>query len=306
MRWAMWNGLGFGLLSLTFASPAGILADTIELRDGKLIQGTFMGGTQTTVRFQTQAEIKVIPVADIVALTFDRPAPATLTTPATPAVPATPAAGAARPTVPAVPATPAAGATQPTVPAVPATGATAAAQATAAQAGTATPAKPTTPVPAALPPKPSLAAGTRIQVRINEAIDSTTHKVGRKFTGVLTADLRAGAEVLVPEGSPVAGELAAGVAPQPALRLVLTGITVSGKLKPVTTDDVIAVSAPVTKKSRQSGAVGAVLGAITGGSEGAAKGLDAAALASVATKGDKVDVPANSVIEFQLKTVFTP
>ena len=272
----MWNGLGRGMALLTVAATTVALADTIELRDGKLIQGMFVGGTQTTVRLQTKTETKVIPIADILAVTFDRPAAAApaATTPAVLAVPA-----AAAVTAPA------------------------AKPAAATQAAT----TPVVPAPAALPPKPSLAAGSKIQVRINETVDSTANQVGSKFTGVLTAELRAGEVVLAPLGAAVAGELTAGTAPRPALQLALTGISINGQLKPVATDDVIAVSAPLTKKNMKSAAIGAVFGALGGGgSEGAAQGVGTGALASVVTKGDSVSVPATSVLAFQLKTAFTP
>lgn len=248
MRQTMWNGLATRVALLAIASTTAVLADTIEMRDGTLVQGMFMGGTQTTVRVQTQTETKVIPITAIVAVTFDRKATAAPTA-AAPAAVAPPEAAAA---------------------------------------------------------KPSLAAGSKIQVRITATVDSTVNKVGSKFTGVLMAELRAGDVVLAPAGALVAGELAAGTAPQPALQLVLTGITINGQVKPLATDDVIAVSAPMTKKNLKSTAFGAALGAIGGGTEGAAKGAGGGALAAVIVKGDRVNVPATSVLEFQLKTAFTP
>lgn len=51
-----------------FAGSAG--ADVLELRDGRVLDGQYMGGTQTTVRFQVDAELKVFERQDIVALTF--------------------------------------------------------------------------------------------------------------------------------------------------------------------------------------------------------------------------------------------
>lgn len=45
-------------------------ADTLELIDGRLIEGVYMGGTQQTIRFQTDNNITVYPVKDVLALTF--------------------------------------------------------------------------------------------------------------------------------------------------------------------------------------------------------------------------------------------
>lgn len=271
------SGLWLALVTATIAC-----ADTVELRDGTLLQGTFLGGTQTSVRFQTQTELKVIPVTDILAVTFDRPTapPAATTAPGTPAVATVPA------TVPAAPP----GATTPGP--------------TPATAPVTPPAATAAVVP---PPKPSLPAGTKLQVRINEAVDSAVNKAGTRFTGVVAADVHAGDAVPVPAGTPVAGELAAGTAPQPALQLVLTGITLQEQVRPVVTADVVAVSAPLTKKNVGGAAIGAVFGAVGGGgSQGAAKAAGAAALATVAVKGDTVNVPAGAVLEFQLKNAFTP
>lgn len=45
-------------------------ADTLELIDGRLIEGQYMGGTQQTIRFQSENKIVVYPVKDVLALTF--------------------------------------------------------------------------------------------------------------------------------------------------------------------------------------------------------------------------------------------
>ena len=45
-------------------------ADTLELKDGRLLQGRFLGGTQAVLRFEWSGEVKTFSVNDIVALTF--------------------------------------------------------------------------------------------------------------------------------------------------------------------------------------------------------------------------------------------
>jgi hypothetical protein len=82
------------------ASPA--LADTLELKSGSLLRGTYLGGTQATVRFQVGETAQTLAVTDIVALTFEgRPAAQPVQGQATPAVaPATTQpAGQAQPIV---------------------------------------------------------------------------------------------------------------------------------------------------------------------------------------------------------------
>ncbi len=52
---------------------AGIgLADTLELKDGRVLQGRYLGGTQAIVRFEVNGDVQTFPTHDIVALTFTR------------------------------------------------------------------------------------------------------------------------------------------------------------------------------------------------------------------------------------------
>ena len=53
---------------LFFAGVAA--ADTLELKDGRVVQGRFLGGTQALVRFSANGEVQTFNVTEIVALTF--------------------------------------------------------------------------------------------------------------------------------------------------------------------------------------------------------------------------------------------
>jgi hypothetical protein len=62
------------------------LGDTLEMKDGRLLSGTYMGGTQNTIRFNAKGQTMTLPVTDVVALTIERtggaaPAPAKAATP---------------------------------------------------------------------------------------------------------------------------------------------------------------------------------------------------------------------------------
>jgi len=94
-------------LGLVFAG--GAAADTLELKDGRVLQGRFLGGTQAIVRFSLNGDIQTFNVSEVVALTFtsnygasaappSAPAPAPAPAPAHAAVPA-PTGGAV--TIPA-------------------------------------------------------------------------------------------------------------------------------------------------------------------------------------------------------------
>ncbi len=56
-----------GLLFVAIAT-----ADTLELKDGRVLQGRYLGGTQAVLRFETNGNVEAFNVSDVVALTFTR------------------------------------------------------------------------------------------------------------------------------------------------------------------------------------------------------------------------------------------
>jgi len=66
---------------LALACAAACPADTLTLRDGQVIQGTYMGGTARTVKMQIDDTVKTYDVTDIATLQFTPPAPAASVTP---------------------------------------------------------------------------------------------------------------------------------------------------------------------------------------------------------------------------------
>ncbi len=54
-----------GLLFVTAAA-----ADTLELKDGRVLQGRYLGGTQAVLRFEVEGNVQTFGVNDVVALTF--------------------------------------------------------------------------------------------------------------------------------------------------------------------------------------------------------------------------------------------
>ncbi len=55
-------------LGLLFVAVAA--ADTLELKDGRVLQGRYVGGTQAVLRFEANGNIETFSVNDVVALTF--------------------------------------------------------------------------------------------------------------------------------------------------------------------------------------------------------------------------------------------
>jgi len=265
-------------------------ADTLEFKDGKVIEGKFLGGTQETVRFQYQGQVQVYRVADLLALTFGG------TSGALPPVPAPPGATPAAPATPAVRATPAVPAT-PAVSAIPA-------------------------VPATPASSPTVPAGTYLRVRMIDGVDSDRNHVGDRFAASLDEDLLAGDVVVARKGTEVYGRLAEAkesgrLAGTSQLKLELTEILINGVAQPIVTGDYQVTGDSRTKDTaRKAGggaALGAIIGAIAGGGKGAAIGAGVGAGAGTAvqvmTHGEQVRVPSETLLEFRLEqplTVRTP
>ena len=86
---------GAFLLATVFAFSAS--ADTLELKDGRVLNGRYLGGTQAVMRFEINGEVRTFNTADLVALTFtggSAAAPAPQSLPSAPAPAAVMAPGA--------------------------------------------------------------------------------------------------------------------------------------------------------------------------------------------------------------------
>jgi hypothetical protein len=59
-----------GALALIFC--AGASADTLELKDGRVIQGRYLGGTRVIVRFEVEGDVQTFRVSEVSAVRLDR------------------------------------------------------------------------------------------------------------------------------------------------------------------------------------------------------------------------------------------
>jgi hypothetical protein len=80
------------VLMMAFISTSAF-ADTVVLKDGKVLQGTFKGGTETAIKFDVDGKIQEIAIGEITSLTFSPRAQQSAAPPAQPEPQA--AAGAA-------------------------------------------------------------------------------------------------------------------------------------------------------------------------------------------------------------------
>ena len=60
--------VAMGALGLLFVGTA--VADTLELKDGRVLQGRYLGGTQAVLRFELDGNVQAFSVNDVVAVTF--------------------------------------------------------------------------------------------------------------------------------------------------------------------------------------------------------------------------------------------
>src|SRR5690242_12603816 len=72
-------------LGIALAVAATGWSDTVTLRNGRVIQGTYLGGTARQVRIDGGDQIQTLDVDDISRIEFSAPAPAAAAPPPAPA-----------------------------------------------------------------------------------------------------------------------------------------------------------------------------------------------------------------------------
>src|SRR5580704_11254099 len=208
----MMNGRGRTVaavaLGLFFAGAAA--ADTLELKDGRVLQGRYLGGTQAVLRFEVKGEVQTFNVTDAVAITFTgnsgKTSASAVAPPASAPPPAAPPSAAAPPDSSAASAAPPPDASQPPItsqdvppPAagpVPEPKASSLAPAAAAQD------------PAAQYGEITIPAGQSLLVRMIDGVDSSRNKVGDVFHASLETDLYIRDSLVARKGTDVYGRLA--------------------------------------------------------------------------------------------------
>ena len=157
-------------------------------------------------------------------------------------------------------------------------------------------------------------AGTRILIRTIDPIDTTKQKTGYRFAAILEANLQAEDVVVAPRGTRVYGRLAeassAGrMSGSSELSLELTDIMINDTAYPVLTTEYEIKGKGEGKKTAGKilggTGLGALIGGIAGGGTGAAIGALAGAAGGTAVaaskKGEQLQIPSESLIEFRLE-----
>jgi hypothetical protein len=162
--------------------------------------------------------------------------------------------------------------------------------------------------------KVTVPAGTRILIRTTDSIDSAKQKTGYRFSASLETNLQVDDTVVAPRGTKVYGRLAqassAGkMSGSSELTVELTDIVINGTAYPLLTSsyDVKGKGegGSTAKKVVGGAGLGALIGGIAGGGKGAgigaAAGAGAGTAVSAAKKGQQVQIPSESLIEFRLQ-----
>lgn len=250
-------------------------ADTVTLRNGRVVQGTYLGGTARQVRIDGGDQIQTLDVDDITRIEFSAPA---ATQPAPPPPPA-------RPAPPPPPA----------------------AQGNVFRPD---PSEPVAPPPAA---SVELQQGTNLVIRMIDGVDSEVNRVGQTFAASLDEPVMVDGQVVIPRGADMVVKLADAkesgkIEGRAVLTLALVSVRVNGRMVDMNSQTVSRESSSrgqrTAKVAGGGAALGAIIGAIAGGGKGAAIGAGAGAAAGAGaeevTKGQRVKIPSETRLTFVL------
>jgi hypothetical protein len=264
--------LYMALLGVALAGAAS--ADTLELKDGRVLQGKYLGGTQAILRFELNGEVQTFSTNDIVALTFTRGS-------------GQPQAAAAPPPSQPAPQNNMASAAPSSVP--------------SNDSGSVT-------LPAGHSLLVRMIDGVDSSKNHVGDIFHASLETDLTLNGQLVA--RKGADVY---GRLATAEAQGKFAGKSELQLELTRLVIDGRDYSLVSSDYNVQGkgrgGDTAKKVGGGAVLGAIIGGIAGGGKGAAIGAaaggGAGATVQIITKGDQVKVPSESLLEFRLQQPLT-
>ncbi|MFY9727442.1 MAG: hypothetical protein WAJ87_18230 [Bryobacteraceae bacterium] len=307
---------------LVLALVTAASADVITLKSGRVINGTYLGGTAHQVKVEVAGTVETLDVADIYRIEFSGGAPAAVDSDH-PTLRRAPDSGAdsGAPTLHRAPDTDvdsgaptlhrAPDATSDAESSQPAPRRSDSGPTVAILKPGEEPSVSSRPSPA--PPPIVLPEGTNFVVRMIDAVDSDKVAVGQNYNAALDEPVVIDGRTVIPRGADVVVKLvnakdAGKFTGRAELTLALWTVKVNGKVVDVNTQTVTRES---DSRGQRTGAmaaggaiVGAVIGGIAGGGKGAAIGAGAGgaagAGAEAATKGPRVKIPAETRLTFVL------
>ncbi|MGD0772871.1 MAG: hypothetical protein ABSC05_08615 [Candidatus Solibacter sp.] len=309
---------GIALLCATLG-----FADTITLKSGRVINGTYLGGTARTVRIDDGVNVQTFDVADIRRIEFSGGADDS-----SPRTSGGSSGGSSnRPTLRRAPTSSSSGSSSdssdvPTLRRAPST-------ASSSSDADNDPDRPilhrnpenvmrpddssSSPIPTAAPTTGTIPAGTNLTIRMIESVDSETNRVGQTFRASLDQPVTVDGQTAIPRGADVIVKLvdakeSGKLTGTTNLRLSLQSVLINGHFVEINTTSINKESGSQGEKTAKvaggTAAVGAVIGAIAGGGKGAAIGAGAGAAAGagsqVITGGERVRIPSETRLTFVL------
>jgi hypothetical protein len=260
-------------------------SDQIVLKNGQGYSGKFIRGDANVVEFRILSRTETFKTADVAQIIFQEPM---LDTSA-----ATPARTEPAPAAPPIPA-------PSSIP--PAT-----------QVASSQPVTPQVQVQGSGADAVTLPEGTSITIRTTAEINTERNSVGDTFEATLEDPLVKGDQTIAPKGTLVRGKISTvkesgKLTGQAELGLELTELVLNGKSYPLHTADYSEVGASRGQRTATTvggtAALGAIIGAIAGGGKGAAIGAASGAAVGtgvqIMTKGQKLEIPSETILEFKL------
>lgn len=173
------------------------------------------------------------------------------------------------------------------------------------------------------PPMPvirhvTLPAGTALPVILTEALSTKTAQPNDVFHGTLAQDLVENGVVAIPRGATVIGQVvdakgAAHFKGESSIVLALTQVSAYGRRMDIQTDTYSQQGKARGKNTAEKTGGGALLGALIGGLAGGGKGAAIGAIAgggagagvNAVTRGQEVNIPPETRIDFHLQAPVT-
>jgi hypothetical protein len=180
---------------------------------------------------------------------------------------------------------------------------------------------PAQPVAAAPPPPPppqpkrvEIPAGTSVRVQMIDAVDSSVNHAGEMFHATLESPIVVDDQIVVPAGTDayvklVNAKSAGHMAGQSTLALELVRMEFQGKSYALASNEYTQTGSSRGKRTAETvgggAALGALLGAVIGHGKGAAigaaTGAGAGTVVQGVTKGQQVQIPSETKLDFSLQ-----
>jgi len=164
-------------------------------------------------------------------------------------------------------------------------------------------------------PEVLLTPGTTFNVRLDSPLDTRRNHAGDEFSATLNRPVVVHGETVIPSGTRFRGHVTEAAASgrlegRPILSLTLDSFRLQGREFPLRTAHVDRLGPPHKKRNAfligGGAGLGAAIGAIAGGGKGAliggAAGAGAGTAGAAATGKEELAIPAESQLQFTLKS----